>query len=441
MLLLAFMAAAAFAQDVTGSWNGTLNAGGMELRVVFNFTKGGDGKTACTLDSPDQGVRGIPVEVVSASQDSVSLTVKAIGAAYEGRVIDGEIKGTFSQMGHSFPLSLKPGMAEVNRPQEPEPPFPYATEEVIMSGGSSGCTLSGTLTYPVGYEKMDKGSVPVVVMVTGSGPQNRDEELMGHKPFLVIADHLARHGIASLRYDDRGVGKSTGDFATATSEDNMSDARAAVDFARKTGKFGKAGVLGHSEGGVIAFMLAARKVPDFIVTLAAPGVRGDSILILQHDVSLKYSGMSDDKIKDFNVGLRALYDAVREGKTAAEVKEATALLEQKTGVKLTDDLLNTVNTPWMKCFLSLDPADDIRHAVCPVMALNGTSDLQVNCEVNLGTIRRLLPENKQNLIKEYPRLNHLFQHCLTGNITEYAKIEETVSPEVLKDIVEWIRDL
>lgn len=444
LLLLSFVAVFSSAQDIRGSWIGTLDVGGMKVRVVLNFTHGASGSMQCTLDSPDQGVEGIPAEIVFVSQDSVNVTVNALGGSYAGKVANGEMKGTYTQMGYNFPLILKPGAVELKRPQEPKPPYAYTTEEVSIVNGEAGNTLSGTICYPVGYHKMKPKDVPVVVMVTAAGPLNRDEEMMHHKPFLVIADYLARNGIASLRYDSRGVGKSTGNYDATTSEDNMKDAQAAVLFLRQSGKFGRVGVLGHSEGGMVAFMLAAKKVPDFIVSLAAPGVRGDSLLLLQVPVALNASGMSgmdDNKVKNYTAGVRALYDAIREGAGPDEMRKVAAIYKEKTGLELTDRYLKPLNTPWMRYFLGYDPSDDIRHTTCPVMALNGSLDMNVNCNANLGTIKKLLPENKKNLIKVYTGLNHLFQHCRTGYPTEYATIEETISPEVLNDIAMWIKSL
>lgn len=440
-LLLTLIATISFARNISGSWKGALNAGAVNLRLVFHFTTDSNGKAACTLDSPDQGVNGIPAEVVYISSDSVNIAISSIHATYAGKVADSELKGTFTQMGQPFPLNLKAGTAAMSRPQEPKAPFPYTTEEVSFVNSHDGNTLSGTLCFPIGYEQKKRTAVPLVVMVTGSGQQNRDEEVAGHRPFLVIADFLARHGVASLRYDDRGAGNSTGNPATATSEDNKRDALAAVQFARKTKKFGKVGVLGHSEGGLIAFMLAADKATDFIVSLAAPAVRGDSILMLQHDRMLRDSRISESQINGYNLGLKTIYAALRKGAANGELQEALSVFRQQTGASLPEKQIQALQTPWMQFFLGYDPARDIKQTTCPVLALNGTSDWQVDCGVNLGTIRKLLPQNSKNVVREYPTLNHLFQHSPTGNPVEYGTIEETIAPGVLNDIAGWIKAL
>ena len=247
------------AQTIEGSWNGKLDAGIAELSIVFNFSKGNDGKTQCTMDSPEQGAKGIPVNVEYVSADSLAVAIPSIMARYSGSVTDGRIDGTFAQSGMNFKLVLSPGTVKLKRPQTPKPPFPYPIEEVTFTNPEDGTVLSGTLTMP---QMVLLGQrVPAVVMVTGSGQQNRDEEIFGHKPFYVIADMFARYGVATLRYDDRGVDRSTGNAAEATTMTNMHDAMAGIDFLHKDGRFGRIGMVGHSEGGTIAFM-SASEYPD-----------------------------------------------------------------------------------------------------------------------------------------------------------------------------------
>jgi hypothetical protein len=246
-----------------------------------------------------------------------------------------------------------------------------------------------------------------VLLVSGSGQQNRDEEVFDHKPFLVIADYLARQGIATLRYDDRATGKSVGgEVKNATTEDFMRDAAAGLDYLRSRKAFGKVGLLGHSEGGTIAFMLGARGKVDFIVSLAGPAVKGDTLLAAQSNRILKLSGQPASM-------------------TVGKYRQIAAMQQ----------------SPWIQWFIDYDPSEDIRKTACPVFALNGNCDCQVVSTLNLEAFRRLLPSSKKNSIKEYPTLNHLFQHCTTGLPTEYGKIEETISPEVLQDIAQWIRSL
>ena len=252
-ILLISVASVSYAQKINGTWKGMLTAANQKLEIVFHFQQEEDGKLSGKMDVPAQSAVGIPVNLHALTEDSVSLSVAAINMTYNGKLVDGVIKGKFNQFGMSFPLELRPGeVNKPNRPQEPTVTYIYGTEEVTFSNVNANAKLSGALTYPVGYNPNKK--VPVVLMVTGSGSQNRDEEVFGHKPFLVIADYLAKCGIASLRYDDRGTGKSVGgDVTNATSEDFAEDADCGLQWLRKSGKFGKVGVLGHSEGGMIFY--------------------------------------------------------------------------------------------------------------------------------------------------------------------------------------------
>ncbi len=446
LLLLSF-GVIANCQKITGTWAGDLNVGPTKLSLVIHIDKDRNGKDVCTLDSPDQGAKGIPATITMRTEDSLKINIPSIGASYEGGLVDKMLKGKFRQSGFSFELNLKPGTPIVKRPQTPLLPFPYSTEEVYFSNAEDTATLCGTLTYPVGYEKMKKSSVPVVIMVSGSGQQNRDEELFQHKPFLVMADYLAKNGIASLRYDDRGVGKSKGNVTNATTYNNMKDAAAGLEYLRQTKKFGKTGVLGHSEGGTISFMLGGEKKPDFIISLAGTGVRGDSILVTQNRKMLKQNGMPEQLCNDYCKVLAQLLlykiehpaidnPAVPVDKIIQETKATIPPEAKKNLIKIVES-----RNPWMDYFIAYDPAKVIAATNCPVMAINGSLDTQVLSDINLGTIKKLLPANKQNLIKEYPGLNHLFQHCTTGNVVEYGRIEETISPEVLKDIADWINNL
>ena len=390
-----------------GSWSGKLNVGAASLTLVLNLEQA-DGYVKVSLDSPDQGAKGIPALKEYLSDDSIAVKVEQIGMTYRARLKDGKLDGTFSQNGFSTSLVLTKGAASVvKRPQTPKPPYPYVTEEVSFTNDADGATLAGTLTWPVGYDKQSKLKPTVVLLVSGSGQQNRDEELFEHKPFLVIADYLARQGIATLRYDDRATGVSVGgEVKNATTEDFARDATAGLDFLRSRKAFSKIGLLGHSEGGSIAFMLAAKKRTDFIVTLSGPGVKGDTLLAAQSNRILSLSGMPANM-------------------TVEKYRQQQAVQE----------------IPWIKWFIDYDPSDDIRQTHCPVFALNGERDCQVISSQNLTAIQRLLPKLKQNLIKEYPTLNHLFQHSTTGLVAEYGQIEETISPEVLSDIVQWINGL
>ena len=419
-LLMTFQAAASADTDddidalLHGSWSGKLGTGRTELTVVFNFSTDADGSFTVTMDSPDQGAEGIAAELDEDALPALSINIPSVFAAYSGMLYRGQIMGTFSQGGMSLPLTLTKGELVLNRPQTPQPPFPYNTEEVRFTNAAAGATLAGTLSWPEGCDLSISGGsseitgkFPVaVVMVSGSGLQNRDEEIFGHRPFLVIADWLARHGVASLRYDDRGFGESAGgELESATTEDFMQDALAAVEFLRNSGRFSKIGVIGHSEGASIAFMLGARGAVDFVVSLAGLGVRGDKALTAQVNRIMELSGQA--------------------GTVSEEMYRQNARLE---------------GNAWLNWFIDYDPTDDIASTVCPVMAVNGSWDCQIISSLNLEAIRAKLPQDSRNLVKEYDSLNHLFQHCTTGAVTEYRSIEETVSPELLSDLACWISD-
>ena len=394
--------AGAFAQKpIEGDWMGKLNLGPQSLTIVLHVNCNAQGKVECTLDSPDQGVKGIAVETDYCSSDSISVSLASLALSYQGKLKGDEIVGTFIQ-GQSFPLILKRGEEKLNRPQNPVTPYPYKTEEVAFKNVADGATLVGILSYPVGYKK---GKTPVVLMVTGSGQENRDEEVFDHKPFLVIADYLARHGVATLRYDDRSFGKSTGgDVDHATTLDFMRDAASGVDFLRTSKQFGKVGILGHSEGGSIAFMLGAKGKIDFVISMAGIGVKGDTALTAQANKILELTGQSM--------------------RFSTHQYRMNAIIER---------------SPWLNFFIDYDPSEDISKTLCPVMAINGSRDVQVIPSLNLMGIKAHLKPNSKNIIKEYPSLNHLFQHCKTGNVLEYRMIEETISPEVLEDIVRFIK--
>ena len=409
LFCLATLAATAQIQPTTaliGSWSGKLKFGPMSLTLVLHLEQA-DGYVTATFDSPDQGAKGIPAMKEFLSDDSLAVGVESLDMTYCAKLKEGKLDGTFTQRGHSLPLVMTKGVPELKRPQQPHPPYPYKTQEVTFKNKEDGAKLAGTLTWPVksGHDKHWKPTV--VLLVSGSGQQNRDEELMGHAPFLVLADYLARQGIATLRYDDRATAASVGgEVANATTEDFMRDAAAGLAFLRKKNKFGKIGCLGHSEGGAIAFMLAARGQTDFIISLAGPGVKGDTLLVAQSNRILELSGEPADL-------------------TTEQYRQN----------------ISNMQMPWLQWFINYDPSEDIRRSSCPVFALNGDLDCQVISSLNLPAIRRLLPSSPQNLVKEYPGLNHLFQHCTTGLPDEYGRIEETLSPEVLQDIAQWIHSL
>ena len=380
-------------QNLAGTWSGEIEGLGLALTLHLS-------DTLCTVDSPDQGAYGYRAEIKAISEESIHVKFPEFHAGLKASLQGDSLVGTFSQLVIKKRIALGRGLLVRNRPQTPVPPFPYGTEEVRIPRGDF--SLAGTLTLPEGDRE-----APVVVMVSGSGQQDRDETLMEHKPFAVLADAFARAGIPSLRYDDRGCGGSGGIFAEATTADFADDAAAAVKFLREKG-FTKVGILGHSEGGTIAFLLAGAETrdagtPDFIVSMAGMADRGDSTLLRQTAKMLSLQG-APDKVADF--AARKMYKKV---------------LKQKSA--------------WMEYFVTMDPAPYVARISCPVLALNGSLDSQVIPEWNLDKIKVLCPAADCRL---YPGLNHLFQHCGTGLSDEYAQIEETLSEEAVADIVSWV---
>lgn len=390
------------AQTLEGKWKGTLLAGTQKLTLVINIDQAGK---KVTMDVVEQGANKLPMTVGWLSEDSINASIPQLALSYEGKLKGNTLDGTFRQRTFTTSLSFAKGEPTYNRPQEPQAPAPYQTEEITFANEDITATLSGTLTYPTNYQE---GKGTVVLMVTGSGPQNRDEEMFHHKPFLVIADHLARHGIASLRYDDRGTAKSTGDFKTATTTDFASDARAGISWLRKSGKFAKVGMLGHSEGGLIGYMLGSKGETDFIVSLAGPACRIDTMMMLQLNALAHAQGSPKDIVKN--------------------VEETRARLMKN-------------ETPWMKEFLNTDASTFVKKTKCPVLALGGDKDLNVPVSINVPSLEANLPKSKHNAIKVYKDLSHMFQHSATGNPMEATNIEETIAPEVLSDISQWILEV
>ena len=419
-VVFAMMAFAANAQE--GTWNGELNVMGNKVPLVFNFSTNG-----CTIDSPSQGVNGIQAEKTVKDDGTIKVKVGMIGATFEGKMADGEIKGTYVQNGFSLPLTLKPGKLVVKRPQTPVPPFSYKEESVSFTNAQY--TFNGTLTLPENYSR----NTPVVLMVTGSGQQNRDEELFSHKPFAVIADALARQGIASLRYDDRGWGDKSVNFADFTTDDFRQDAAAAIPLLRK--RFNKVGILGHSEGGTIAMMLAAEGKADFIVSLAGMAISGKETLIMQNRQAMSAIGLPKETVDSYCNSISKALDEIASGKKASEINIDDVPVALKP---VTIKALQQADTPYIRHFLTVDVGKLLPEIKCPVLALNGTKDTQVDCDANTTRIEKGLANCKHS-IKKIDGVNHLFQHCNTGIVTEYQQIEETISPEVLQEVAKWIK--
>jgi len=420
-ITLAMAALAVNAQE--GTWSGELDIYGTKLLLVFNFDKDG-----CTMDSPSQGAKGIKAEKSVTSDGKLRVAVPIIGAVFEGTMEENKINGIFTQSGMSFPLKLKPGVEKAKRPQTPIGPFPYSTEEITFNNGE--ITLNGILTLPQNYNK----NTPVVLMVTGSGQQNRDEELFEHKPFAVIADAFARQGIATLRCDDRGYNDKDFPFYQYTTIDFKCDALAAINLLRK--RFNKIGVLGHSEGGTIALMLASEGEVDFAISLAGMATSGKETLLKQNEVLLSSAGVPDDIVTSYCKALDNGFEDLLKGKNVDEITVPEMPENLRTNLVTA---LKQSSTPYILHLLTMDVRDSLPKVKCPVLALNGTKDMQVNCEINLEAIDKGLINSKHKIIA-VDGVNHLFQHCKTGIPSEYQQIEETFAPEVINNMIEWIKN-
>ncbi|MGB8030647.1 MAG: alpha/beta fold hydrolase [Terracidiphilus sp.] len=430
--------------DIDGTWMGTLTAGAIQLRIVFKIANTADGLTA-RMQSPDQSPAWVPASAVKREGATLTVEIKGIGATFAGKISAdlNSIGGTFTQMGNDLPLVLErvkdESVLERPRPQNPVKPYPYREEEVTYTNKTAGNTLAATLTLPPG-----KGPFPAVLLIAGSGPHDRDESLMGHKPFLVLADSLTRRGIVVLRADKRGIGESTGNLATATTADFADDAQAGVEYLKTRTEVDpyRIGLIGQSEGGVIAPMLAVRdRDVAFVVMMAGAGLPGDQIIEAQQRLIEEAAGENKDRVEQDAERERELVAMVeKEMDPAALDTELRALLASSMPDTQAGSQIKLAESPWFRYFLTYDPAVALRKLTCPVLVLNGEKDLQVPPALNLPAIRKALDEagNKHYEIDELPGLNHLFQTAKTGLPTEYAQIDETISPAVLDMIANWI---
>lgn len=445
-----------FGQDITGQWNGVLKIQGTQLRLAFTITKTDNGVTS-TMDSPDQGVKGISTTATSFENSILKITITNAQIEYEGTFGKNNIiVGTFKQGGQSFPVNLSKEIIEKEktvRPQDPTKPYPYYSEDITFKNKKAAIHLAGTLTLP-----KKEGLFPVVILISGSGQQNRDEELMGHKPFLVLSDYLTKNGIAVLRFDDRGTALSSGDFNSATSADFATDVEAAIEYLKTRREINKKkiGLIGHSEGGLIAPMVASNsKDVAFIVLLAGTGIQGDQLLLLQQKLIGKVSGASDEALQKSELINRKAFDIVNKSTNLEQLSidlsnfiKQSLLNDPTTGKPpgMSDDdfvqsQVKKIANPWMQYFIKYNPAPTLEKVKCPVFAINGEKDLQVPPKENLETIKKALVKggNKKITTKEIPNLNHLFQECSTGSPDEYAAIEQTFSPLALAEILHWVQ--
>lgn len=445
-----------FSQTILGDWYGNLSISGMQLRIVLHVSES-NSIYSSTMDSPDQGAYGMLMN--STSFDGKVITVKSnqLNASYIATFNESELTGTFSQGGNELPLVLtrkELPKVELNRPQEPKPKFNYITRDIEFKNTIDDITLAGTLTIPKG-----KGPFMVAIMITGSGPQDRNEEILGHKPFFVIADHLANQNIAVLRFDDRGVGKSTGEFKGATSLDFVKDVEAAIVFLKTEKKIDpvKIGLIGHSEGGLIAPMVAAKSenTVAFAILLAGPGIQGKDILVMQQELISRANETPEEEIASDKRWLEKLINYMETNLSAPYYEndlkvfidslnstEEVVIPEGITKSELVDLQFNTFKDPWMSYFLFLDPTIALKQVKSPVLALNGSLDLQVPPKENLAAIKKAIESNgnKNVTVMKLEGLNHLFQTAKTGSPTEYAGISETFSPEALKIMSDWLTE-
>jgi len=458
LLLLLGTIFSAKSQDLSGTWTGVLNTGSGTLRLVFHLNASNGNYTA-TMDSPDQGATGIPVDKVQFDKGEVTLAVSAIGLTYSGKpATDAKtIDGTFTQGSFTTPMQLVYSNAETKqvRPQDPVT-FPYMVEDIVFENKLAGIKLAGTLTVPT-LSRTNK----IVILISGSGPQNRNEELgvFNHRPFLVVSDYLTRSGIAVLRFDDRGVAQSEGNFSDATTADFATDVEAAILYIKQRPDLAnfQIGLIGHSEGGLIAPMVAARnKMVNFIVLLAGPGVSGKQVLLTQIEDIMRVSKMSDTLINHTLNTSAALYNYMQKNSQMPDSllrknlknvaitqisKYPTSYLSGASVDQLAEEQVDQIFNKWFRYFLEYDPYNDLKKLSCPVLALNGSTDLQVNAQINLGAIEKALKKSKSKKFQtvELPGLNHLFQKSATGLPSEYGKIEETFNAEALEKITLWIQ--
>ena len=447
LLITVLVSSLAIGQEITGQWNGLLKVPGAQLRIVANISKTETGYVS-TVDSPDQNANGIPVAATTFENSILKLEIPVINGSYEGTLNkDNIIVGKLTQNGQSFEVNLSKEIVQkqvFSRPQEPKKPYPYYTEDVKFLNKTANITLAGTLSLP-----KKEGNFPAVILITGSGAENRDEEIFGHKPFLVLSDYLTKKGIAVLRLDDRGVGESTGNTNTSTTVDFASDIQAGVDYLKTRTEINKKkiGLIGHSEGGLIAPMVAGNsKDINFIVLLAGPGLRGDKILLLQNELIKRQNGKPEIEIQKEKEIFKGVYDLViasslNDGNLKSNI---TSYLKTQYNDPSKDAdvelIIAQVTNTWWYNFIKLDPVPFLEKVKCPVLALNGSKDLQVPAEINLEAIKKTLINsgNKKVTTKILPNLNHLFQECQTGAPSEYETIEQTFSPIALEEISNWL---
>ena len=444
-----------YSQEIVGTWHGAIKVQGIELEIVFHIEKQDSGYTSL-MDSPTQGAFGIATTKTTFKSEQLEVVIANLGAFYQGKLKNDTITGTFNQGGMPFPLILSRTEKKVQlRPQEPKAPYPYDVEDIVFTNTKEKIDLAGTLTIPKGKKKY-----PAVILIAGSGPNDRDETIFNHKPFWILADYLTRNGIAVLRYDKRGTGESKGEYFTATTQHFAEDAESAFNYlkTRKEIDPSNIGLIGHSEGGVIAPMIAAQnKEIKFIVLMAGLGVTGTELVLTQHEHAFKNSSLTKEEMESLNQALEKVYSSVTgwteyvgTNQERNQLKEELSNLWLKLPKEMQGDgqkelfiekTTANITAPWFRHFLKTNPLGYLQKLTIPVLAINGENDTQVEYKINLNAIDAALKKgnNKHYTIKSYPHLNHLFQESTTGELDEYGKIEQTISPEVLSDITKWIK--
>lgn len=434
-----------YGQKFEGTWQGELKVQGVALPLVFHLDNASASKG--TMESPAQGNAKLPVSAIHILEDSISISVASIDLTYSGkRVSNGWIEGAVSQNGMIFPMRLSKvdhTLAKQKRPQLPEPPYTYDTLDVTFSSGYDNVKLAGTITMPRKGEKL-----PAVVLVTGSGPQDRDETIMGHKPFKVIADYLTKQGIVVLRYDERGVGASTGNYPKSTIGDFSRDAIAAVGFLAQQERVDstQVGIIGHSEGALVAELIAGEMSADvgFIGLFGAPAIPIDSLMVLQAYEVGKVSGMSEEALREAREVNRKNFATVKSD--LGDEHAYRQILENMSSPlpylsNNQKDEIKMMVLPAYRYFMRIDPVPFLKRIQIPVFAAFGTKDIQVPFAPNLESLTDHLPKNEKHLLKAYDGLNHLFQKAETGAVAEYIEIEETFNEEVLSDLAQWVNNL
>ncbi len=456
-LLLTLPMAISAQSNLAGSWHGELDVQGTQLILTMDIHIDSAGQLAGFMHSPMQGANDIPIGRIELEGDSVRIGVSTLMATVRARLMPGDslLTGEFNQGPFTLPITFRRISApfEFARPQEPQRPFPYVEQEVMIPNEAADVILAGTITLPDTV-----GTFPAVILVTGSGPQDRNEEIMGHKPFLVISDYLTRRGVVVLRYDDRGFAGSTGDFASGTTYDFADDALAALRFLQQHPNVNPdaAGIIGHSEGGLIAQIIAARSdnPAAFIIMLAGPTISGEEILLSQIQRIQEVSGAPRRVIRrtlrDAKAVFEILKDATDSQQAAEQMEAFYAQRRARTREKhhatygyneeAVKQSVPAYTSPWFIAFLKTDPSNYLPKISVPMLALFGGKDVQVLDDLNIEALKTFVKQhNKTNFTwKSYPQRNHLFQVAETGSVQEYATIEETFGEKVMEEMLQFI---